>query len=286
MSTELRFPSGITVTQAKKDAKKLARAESIKLHEAQNRIAKSNGMNLPWDKAIASLSAGKSKGVVEGIFSCDSITLMTIQKEAVANRKQTGIPYSDALLEACELYGFEDPDLAAKALFVKVPSMEFHRILAGPVLLALYVSGKDLFISGGFALDKPSHGFFWRGSVVYGDVTELCKAESGDTNINRKSLNPGWWICKYSIREPRIDLSGLTSAQVESVANLLGYEIYNEEENWLRFSIGPKLFYRTPVFESVKKWAKAHPRLAAQGRSEYSGLWGPVALGKIPLSDM
>ena len=50
MSTELRFPSGITVTQARKDAKKLARAESIKLHEAQNRVAHSNGLNLSWAK--------------------------------------------------------------------------------------------------------------------------------------------------------------------------------------------------------------------------------------------
>ena len=53
MSTTLRFPSGLTVTQAKKDAKKLAKAESIKLHEAQDRTSRSNGLNMSWNKALA-----------------------------------------------------------------------------------------------------------------------------------------------------------------------------------------------------------------------------------------
>jgi len=280
MSIELRFPSGITVTQAKKNAKKLAKSESIKLHEAQDRIARENGLDLPWDKAMASLSTDSENNNTKDVFSCDSITLLAIQKEATEKRKMTGESYSDALVETCRQYGLDNPELAARALFVKVHNREVHRILVGPIILTITVSGQDMYINGGIAPDKPKQSYYWQGQVVYGNVTKLSEARNGDTDRNHFPLNPGWWLCKYSIHEPIIDLSSLSFEQVVFVANFLGYGDKGNKSDWAYFHMGRNL-YNSPVFESVKKWCKAHPRLASQGQSSYSGNWGDVALGNV-----
>lgn len=56
MSTDfLRFPSGATVAQIKKDAKRLAKAQSIPLHAALDALAAQNGLPLSWHKALAHL---------------------------------------------------------------------------------------------------------------------------------------------------------------------------------------------------------------------------------------
>jgi hypothetical protein len=55
VNDRLRFPAGITVLQAKKDAKSLSKAQAIPLSVALNIIAQRNGMNMPWSKALVSL---------------------------------------------------------------------------------------------------------------------------------------------------------------------------------------------------------------------------------------
>ncbi len=50
--SNLKFPSGRTVQQLKKDAKRLKKSAGITLTEAQNLCAKENGISLSWDKAI------------------------------------------------------------------------------------------------------------------------------------------------------------------------------------------------------------------------------------------
>ncbi|WP_319581556.1 hypothetical protein [uncultured Pseudodesulfovibrio sp.] len=56
----LRFPNGRTVEQAKKDAKRLAKAKGIPLHEAQDRVAReySGGIWATWADAVDSIRAG------------------------------------------------------------------------------------------------------------------------------------------------------------------------------------------------------------------------------------
>lgn len=54
-----RFPSGRSVGNCRQDAKRLAKAESITLHLALDRISVENGAALPWDKAIAAIAAGQ-----------------------------------------------------------------------------------------------------------------------------------------------------------------------------------------------------------------------------------
>lgn len=47
-----KFPSGRSVGNCRKDAKRLSREQKIPLHEAQDRVAKVNGIDLPWGLAI------------------------------------------------------------------------------------------------------------------------------------------------------------------------------------------------------------------------------------------
>jgi len=52
----IKFPSGRSVANCRKDAKRLAKQNGIPLHRAQYQIAVINGLDMPWDKAISLLS--------------------------------------------------------------------------------------------------------------------------------------------------------------------------------------------------------------------------------------
>ena len=53
--TQIRFPSGITVIQAKKDAKRVQKTRNCTLSEAQDITSIENGVDLPWNKAVKHL---------------------------------------------------------------------------------------------------------------------------------------------------------------------------------------------------------------------------------------
>lgn len=55
MSDLLKFPSGRSVGNCRKDAKRLARQEQIPLHVAFDRVADANGMPYPWARALSIL---------------------------------------------------------------------------------------------------------------------------------------------------------------------------------------------------------------------------------------
>lgn len=59
----LVFPSGRSVGQVKKDAKRLAKAESIPLHAAQDRLVRANGMCCGWSDAIQNLKKDWSRDI-------------------------------------------------------------------------------------------------------------------------------------------------------------------------------------------------------------------------------
>lgn len=54
-TSDLVFPNGRPVTKVKMDAKKLKKAQNIKLNQAQNLCARANGLDLDWDAAIVFL---------------------------------------------------------------------------------------------------------------------------------------------------------------------------------------------------------------------------------------
>lgn len=53
----LRFPNGLSVRQAKSDAKALKKQKRIKLHEALQIVAAQNGIALPWEQVIEKLKS-------------------------------------------------------------------------------------------------------------------------------------------------------------------------------------------------------------------------------------
>lgn len=55
MSDSWKFPSGRSVGNCRKDAKRLARQEKIPLNEALDRIASANGTPLQWPRALSIL---------------------------------------------------------------------------------------------------------------------------------------------------------------------------------------------------------------------------------------
>lgn len=56
VTSTLRFPSGVTIAQAKKDAKSLAKTDSVSLSKAQDAVAQRNGLDMPWGKAMSWLN--------------------------------------------------------------------------------------------------------------------------------------------------------------------------------------------------------------------------------------
>jgi len=57
MNDNLRFPSGKTVKQIKKDAKRLSKLSDIPLNEVLDQLAEENGFSVPWHEAIIHLSS-------------------------------------------------------------------------------------------------------------------------------------------------------------------------------------------------------------------------------------
>lgn len=57
---QLVFPNGRSVSQTKKDARRLKNQSNISLTEALNQCARNNGIDLNWDKAIEALKEAQS----------------------------------------------------------------------------------------------------------------------------------------------------------------------------------------------------------------------------------
>lgn len=53
----LRFPSGRSVGNCRKDAKRLAQLKHIPLSQAQDEVARDNGLSVSWARALATLKA-------------------------------------------------------------------------------------------------------------------------------------------------------------------------------------------------------------------------------------
>lgn len=190
----LKFPSGRTVSAARADAKKRSRLMSTPLSQALDEIVKENGLNSTWAQAMDLLSSKVIKTPSDDIFSCDSVTLLELQKTAKAACKTSGYELSEELVRVCRNNSFNDPELAAKTLYHTVYQKEVHRILAGPMLLTLSATGNDLYINGTRAPEKPTTGGFLGGQVVYGDVTIIEEGLAGAFARKPTVLTPseGW----------------------------------------------------------------------------------------------
>lgn len=63
---ELKFPSGRSVANCKKDANRLKKIQNIPLHEALNVVAKDNGLSMPFHKAVALIKNSSSQIMTRG----------------------------------------------------------------------------------------------------------------------------------------------------------------------------------------------------------------------------
>ncbi|MBV7514576.1 ATP-binding protein [Pseudomonas sp. PDM25] len=72
MSNENRFPSGATIDQVKKDAKKLAKAQNIPLNQAQDAAALKHGLALPWNRVNEWLARQRGSAIASFSLPLDS----------------------------------------------------------------------------------------------------------------------------------------------------------------------------------------------------------------------
>lgn len=76
MSDLLKFPSGRSVGNCRKDAKRLSRQEQIPLNEAQDRIAIANGGVRSWARSVAALEGPSAARSGEIMTAGDIRTVM------------------------------------------------------------------------------------------------------------------------------------------------------------------------------------------------------------------
>lgn len=72
MSNVNRFPSGATLDQVKKDAKKLARTQNIPLNQAQDAAALKHGLALPWNRVNEWLTSQRVSAIASFTLPLDS----------------------------------------------------------------------------------------------------------------------------------------------------------------------------------------------------------------------
>ena len=107
-------------------------------------------------------------------------------------------------------------------------------------------------------------------------------------NGGKSNANSEWWICKYSSKEPRLDLSGMTEEGRNALAHEFGLPVIpNEGLNdptliWSHFVNGreDRLFYLSPAFMKLVTWTKTHLRKAKSSNknSLYLKRWMEVAM--------
>jgi hypothetical protein len=99
MTTEIRFPSGATLRQVKKDAKTLKRELNIAHHEALNAAAKQHGFNLDWRELQSRLDRG---GVLVDLkFQCNVSLPLTLLRPAGMIIGPTGSGKTAVAAELC-----------------------------------------------------------------------------------------------------------------------------------------------------------------------------------------
>ena len=152
--------------------------------------------------------------------------------------------------------------------------------------------------------DVSIDGYRFKGQVLStGDIAIINVRRSGSLWIDESYVSIGaasirrcdplknttgseWWICKYSSDEPRLDLGGMT----EGARNALAYEFglplipinfahhgnTDPQLPWspAAYSNEVDLFYKSPAFVSLAKWAKLHPRIAKSSSDNCNHLRG------------
>ena len=97
-----------------------------------------------------------------------------------------------------------------------------------------------------------------RGGVALG-VCGLRKFKPADWNGRDRPF--GWWVVKYS-NEARIDLHHFSDDQAKILSDEFGIVILKGYP-WPAETVRQEYFFTSPACESLRLWAKRHPRIAA-----------------------
>ncbi|WP_286741670.1 hypothetical protein [Pseudoalteromonas sp. UBA2102] len=217
--------------------------------------------------------------------SYNSNTLYKIVKEGKRLRKETDMALWDAYCKVAGDYQLSNPNEIATACKIPVKNNEFHRVIIGNIIIALYVgrgskhnSDRDINI---VAYDMPdnckysSSGLF-TGSVSYGDMLTIGYPTSFG---NRKTDLNVYHICKYSQSEARIPLSNLTRDQVLLLAAHLCIKV--DEQKFESYKDIPfNNIVSSQLFYHLQEWSLRHTAIVKNSTSPYFENWGNLALNR------
>ncbi|SBW85407.1 Conserved hypothetical protein (plasmid) [Pseudomonas veronii 1YdBTEX2] len=94
MPNDNRFPSGATIDQVKKDAKKLVKAQNIPLNQALDAAALKHGLALPWNRVNDWLGGQKGSAIASFTLPLDN-----------GGKKIVNLTYEQPLIMVCGWVG-------------------------------------------------------------------------------------------------------------------------------------------------------------------------------------
>jgi len=232
-----------------------------------------------------------------------------IKLAAKANALKSEISHTKALEQAAQEAGYESWFHVQRCR--KEPDWTITGPQLAPIKdqvasdSTLAHASKKMHVSKGRVFhDVSIDGYRFKGQVLStGDIAIINVRRLGSLWIDESYVSIGaasirrcdplknatgseWWICKYSSDEPRLDLQGMT----EGARNALAYEFglplipntfahHEDTDPQLPRSLVVSgnevdLFYKSPAFVSLAKWAKLHPRVAKSSSDNCNHLRG------------
>ena len=232
------------VEKLKTRAKFLKRTENISHSEALLRAAKESGYD-DWhhvvkcqDESKHSIHSDQSANALDPITDRAAAYMQFLSRVGTAEVKQLPLPSKGNIFHAVEIEGV--------------------RFRCGITI-------------GGPYIEKMVNRYDSDGDVVFG-VSSIHL-----TNKNRfnQPTPPDWWVCKYGPRESRFYIGMLSEAGLYAFAREFGLVINPPSDSAAGGLIDiPKealynanereMFYLSPAFLALKRWALKHPRKAKE----------------------
>lgn len=241
--------------------------------------------NINTLKADLKQNNTKSINSTSVFTSYNSNTLYKIVKEGKQLRKETGVDLWDAYCEVASNYQLPNPNEIATACRIPVTNNEFHRVIIGKIIIAIFVGrgsrhspNRDLNIVGYTMPDKCKYSEkgFVIGCLSFGDMLTIgYPTEFGNKKLDLNTYH----ICKYSQGEARIPLFDLKKSETELLAKHLcikfeGQKIESYEDIPFNGVTSSQLFYH------LQEWSLRHSGIAKNSTSPYFENWGNIALSK------
>ncbi|WP_199610021.1 hypothetical protein [Flocculibacter collagenilyticus] len=252
---------------------------------AESLPGKDANYNINTLKADLKQNSTKSINSTSVFTSYNSNTLYKIVKEGKKLRKETGVDLWDAYCEVASNYQLPNPNEIATACKIPVTNNEFHRVIIGKIIIALFVgrgsrhsSNRDLNIVGYTMPDKCKYSEkdFVIGCVSYGDMLTIgYPTEFG----NRKVDINAYHICKYSQSEARIPLLALERNEIELLAKHLCIKLEGQTTETPE-NIPFNNITSSQLYYHLQEWALRHTAIAKNSTSPYFENWGNIALNR------